>query len=175
MRRSRYQQAGFTLLEILVIVVMVGILAAIAAPSWLQYLANRQVEAAQDEIYQGIQQAQTQAIAQRRTWQFTVREQDDQVAWAIHPQTTAVDNISTWQTFDPKITVDWDNTIESNQEQVYILTFDFKGMVEAQSIITVEDRADIAQKKCVLINNLLGRTSKGEELSARNRFGFECF
>jgi prepilin-type N-terminal cleavage/methylation domain-containing protein len=174
-RRSPYQQAGFTLLEILVIVVIVGILATIAAPSWLQYVANRQVEAAQDEIYQGIQQAQTQAIAQRSTWQFTVREQDEQVAWAIHPQSIAVDDISTWQAFDPKITVDWDNTLESNQEQVYTLTFDFKGMVETQSIITVEDRADIAKKKCVLINNLLGRTSKGQELSAPNRFGLTCF
>ena len=175
MRYARHRQAGFTLLEILVIVVMVGILAAIAAPSWLQYVANRQVEAVRDEIYQGIQQAQTQAITQRSTWQFTVREQDEQVAWAIHPQSIAVDDISTWQAFDPKITVDWDNTLESNQEEVYILTFDFKGMVETQSIITVEDRADIAKKKCVLINNLLGRTSKGQELSAPNRFGLTCF
>jgi prepilin-type N-terminal cleavage/methylation domain-containing protein len=174
-RHFRHRQAGFTLLEILVIVVIVGILAAIAAPSWLQFLANRQVEAARDEIHQGIRQAQTQAIARRAPWQFTVRERDNQVTWTIHPQTIAVENISSWQAFDPKITVDWDNTTDPDQDQVYVLTFDFKGTVEAQSIVTVGDRADIAKQQCVLINNLLGRTSKGEELSAPNRFGFECF
>ena len=174
MRHSCDHQAGFTLLEILVIVVIVGILAAIIAPSWLQFFANRQVEAARAEIDQGIRQAQTQAIARRATWQFTIREQGDQVEWAIHPQAIAVDNISLWQTFDPTIVVDWQNTTDSDQEQIYTIAFDFKGTVEAQSIVTVEDRADIARKRCVLINNLLGRTSKGEELSVPRR-GLECF
>ena len=174
MRPSCHDQAGFTLLEILVILVIVGILAAIVAPSWLQFFANRQVEAVRDEIHQGIRQAQTQAIARRATWQFTIREQNDQVEWAIHPHAIAVDNISLWQTFDPKITVDWQNTTTSDQEQMYAIAFDFQGTVEAQSIITVEDRADIARKKCVLINNLLGRTSNGEELAVPRR-GLECF
>ena len=55
--QNRSAQAGFTLLEILVVVVMSGILVAIAAPSWLQFMTNREVEAARNEIYAGIRQA----------------------------------------------------------------------------------------------------------------------
>ncbi|NEP76624.1 Tfp pilus assembly protein FimT/FimU [Okeania sp. SIO2G5] len=57
---------GFSLLEIIVIVIIVGILAAIAAPSWLS-LANRQrVRTTQDEILQAIRTTQSTAKQRRR-------------------------------------------------------------------------------------------------------------
>lgn len=174
-RSARHRQAGFTLLEILVIVVIVGILAAIATPSWLQFLTKREVEAAQDEIYQAIQQAQTQAIAQRSPWQFSIRERNGQVEWVIHSAAIAAENIAAWERLSPKIGLDEANTQTLGESGVHSIAFDFKGNVETQSIITIEDRADIAPKQCVLINNLLGRASKGAELPEPNRFGFECF
>jgi len=173
-RCSRHRQAGFTLLEILVIVVIVGILAAIAAPSWLQFLTQREVEAAQNEIYQGIKQAQAQAIAQRSTWRLSLRERHEQVEWVIHSAAIATENITVWERLSPKIVLDEANTRTLVENGVHFIAFDFKGTVEAKSIITLEDRADIAPKQCVLINNLLGRASKGEELSSPRR-GLECF
>ena len=57
---------GFSILEIIVIVVIVGVLMAIAAPSWLG-LANRQrVNTTQDEILQAIRTTQSTAKQKRR-------------------------------------------------------------------------------------------------------------
>lgn len=175
LRRSHHYNAhsGFTIIEGLAVVVIIGILAAIAAPAWIKFSLNREVEAARNQLHQGIRQAQTQAIASRTAWQFSVREVD-QVEWAIHPQTAPLSAVSSWQQLSPKIVVDWENTSSSDQNQVYYITFDFKGNVETRSIITVEERSGMAKKQCVLINNLLGKTSRGEELSTAYR-GLECF
>lgn len=59
--------AGFTLLEILVVVVIVGILSAIVAPSWVRFLANRRAQAVQTELLQVLQEAQSTALNTRET------------------------------------------------------------------------------------------------------------
>ena len=59
-RRDRYAKSlGFTLLEVLVVMVMVGILSAIAAPSWLGFVNNQRINASQTKIFQAIKVAQS--------------------------------------------------------------------------------------------------------------------
>ncbi|MEM9213483.1 MAG: prepilin-type N-terminal cleavage/methylation domain-containing protein [Cyanobacteria bacterium P01_F01_bin.150] len=58
--------SGFSLLEMIVIVVIVGVLAAIAAPSWLG-MANRQrVNTTRNEVLQAIRTTQSTAKQRRR-------------------------------------------------------------------------------------------------------------
>ncbi len=59
-RRDRYSKSlGFTLLEVLVVMIMVGILSAIAAPSWLGFVNNQRINTSQTKIFQAIKVAQS--------------------------------------------------------------------------------------------------------------------
>ncbi len=62
----RHSTAGFTLFELLIVVVMASILALIAAPSWLTFVNNRRADAGRDQILQSLRQAQTQASQTRQ-------------------------------------------------------------------------------------------------------------
>jgi len=63
MRRLNRRRAiaGFTLLEILVVLIIIGVLVAIAAPSWSALLNRQRVNVVRDEVSQVIRQAQAEA------------------------------------------------------------------------------------------------------------------
>ena len=59
--RSRQSNDGFTLIEILVVVIIVGILSAIAAPGWLAFVNNRRIGTVRSQAADAIRKAQTDA------------------------------------------------------------------------------------------------------------------
>ncbi|PZO37040.1 MAG: hypothetical protein DCF17_16435 [Shackletoniella antarctica] len=65
--RKTHQTAGFTLIEVLVVVIIAGILAAIAAPGWLAFLNRQRVGAVESDLMQTLKNAQQDAIQRRLT------------------------------------------------------------------------------------------------------------
>ena len=72
--KQRQHSSGFSLIEIMVVVIIVGVLAAIAGPSWLAFMEGRKLSVAQDRLYQALQEAQSNAKKEKITWQVSFRE-----------------------------------------------------------------------------------------------------
>lgn len=52
---------GFTLIETMVAIAVLGILAAIAAPGWMGFVQQRRLSAATDQVYQTLKISQSEA------------------------------------------------------------------------------------------------------------------
>ena len=63
---SRKSDGGFTLLEVLIIVLIVGIFASIAAPSWVAFINRQRVRTVNDRVFQSLRLAQSEAKRTKR-------------------------------------------------------------------------------------------------------------
>lgn len=69
---ARNKNQGFTLLETLIIIVIIGILSAIAAPSFLALLNRSKVNNAFSQVQGALQEAQREAIRRSKTCSVTL-------------------------------------------------------------------------------------------------------
>jgi prepilin-type N-terminal cleavage/methylation domain-containing protein len=60
-RSATAKIAGFTLIETLIVIVIISVLAAIAAPSWVTFLNRQRANAGRDQVLQALRVAQANA------------------------------------------------------------------------------------------------------------------
>lgn len=154
---------GFTLLEILVVIGIIGILFAIASPTWSSLLTKQRVNAAKNEAFQAIRTAQHNAKLTHVDWQVSFRQVNGLVQWAIHPD-TAIPGDSLWKNLDPNIQIDPETTLYFDQtNKLYRLQFNHLGRVSGQlGRITFSGKTDSKTKRCVIVSTLLGAMREGE-------------
>lgn len=84
-RIKKQQEAGFTLMEMIVVVVLVAILATMAAPNFLAMLNRQRLADAQAEAMSAIREAQAKARQEKRSWQACFQDNGTQVRWFVSP------------------------------------------------------------------------------------------
>jgi len=167
--RSRKSDRGFTLLEVLVTVLVLGILSSIAAPSWLAFINNQRVRTVNDRVFQSLRSAQSEAKRSKRDVIITFDPSAD-------PPTAIVNTVPA-QT-PPLQTVTFDAGGEVKKGQVKLstkiktapnsvnptpltpnsITFDYQGNLAPGSTpfyVTVLPAIGGGQK-CVIVETLLG-------------------
>jgi prepilin-type N-terminal cleavage/methylation domain-containing protein len=166
--------AGFSLLEVLVVVVIIAGLAAIAAPGWGAFLMNQRLNMAQDQVYQAMLKTKDNARRGRVTWQASFRDQNNTTQWVIHPASDSPSSTS-WNTLDSALKIDSETTLLLSSG-VYRVQFDQEGNV-AGSLggITLSSRQGGTAKRCVIVSTLIGSLRKGTDHQTTDSSGKYCY
>jgi prepilin-type N-terminal cleavage/methylation domain-containing protein len=178
------ENAGFSLIEVIAVVVMIGILAAIALPSWSAFVNRQRVNKANDAVLAAIQQAQTEAKKQKRDYsvRFTTNtSQVIKVAVYASSDSLPIDtNEIPWQSLGGDLQIpagavllrtnmSSTNTVGATASTSPTITFDYLGTLPNANFGTPPTGSTEAPglkiavatsglKRCVIVKTLLGTT-----------------
>jgi prepilin-type N-terminal cleavage/methylation domain-containing protein len=167
---KRQSSSGFTLIELIVVMVMVGALFSIAAPSWLAFMNRQRANDARDQIAQALRTAQTEARRTQRAHEFAffIPSPNATPRLVVRPRGTtgtAGDELGNGS-FQPGMV---DIRLASNQVVVSdqpVVIFDKSGAISEEWIprlpvtISVAAPEGANNKQCIVLQSLLGAQEK---------------
>lgn len=156
-------ETGFTLVETLVVIVLVGILMSILAPGWLSLRSSNTLNTGQDAAFQAIRQTQIQAINSRQTWRVGFREVSNQVEWATYAATSSP-NATSWQPLLAGVRIAPEETTLSQNDSIYFVEFNHKGYVTPPyGRLSLASSLKERKRRCIFVSTLLGALRKASD------------
>ncbi len=105
--RATAPAAGFTIIEILIIISLIGIFSAIAAPSWLFFINNNRVKTSIDRVYWAMIMARSNAKRDNIAWQASFKQVGKTVQIAIHKSEISPAQVSAteWKSLEQDVQI----------------------------------------------------------------------
>ncbi len=169
---TKEDQDGFTLLETLIVVSMLGILSTIAITAYLSFFENYQLSIAQNKLHQAIRQAQSTAKHESTAWRFGVRDNAGTIEWSVYKD-GATD--MQWHTLSNSLKLDEETTLRKSSTGTYSAKFDYKGNAKILGRVTLVGKYNSSSKRCVIVSTLIGTTRQGRGHTKPNSSGRYCY
>jgi Tfp pilus assembly protein FimT len=107
--RDRFAKSasGYTAIELLIIVLVLGIVSAIAAPAWLMFINNQRLKVSIDRAYSAMVTARSNAKRDKIAWQASFKPLGNTVQVAIHSSNITPEKVppSQWKSLEPEIQI----------------------------------------------------------------------
>ncbi|MEM8542539.1 MAG: prepilin-type N-terminal cleavage/methylation domain-containing protein [Cyanobacteria bacterium P01_H01_bin.119] len=168
-------ETGFTLIEMLVVVIIIAVLAGIAAPGWLAFMDRQRMNSVRSDLFQTIKRIQTDAQQNRASRTIIVDTTASIPTVRVAPDPTNIANSDVIQLGNGNINENYLqlSTLASTpggwSSTVTTVTFNYEGVVDVDNsevpfVISVSPTSGSAQR-CVVVSNLLGglKNFEGDE------------
>jgi len=164
---------GFTMFELMVVVVIIGILSAIAVPGWNAFINNQRTRTVNDGVFRALRSAQSDAKLKKKNITVTFKDDED-------PPVVIINNIAQTLNANGEIKAgivelatgkcaadDCSNgfTTDTNTN----IIFNNQGVIENDNslpfAVTIAIAEGTGAKRCVIVQTILGnmRTAEGDQ------------
>jgi prepilin-type N-terminal cleavage/methylation domain-containing protein len=185
-------ESGLTLVELIVVLAIIAILAAIVAPSWLNFLTRQKLNSAISTTYRAMREAQSEAKTRNLTWQATFREHNGRVQVAVHEADPTefvpihiLANEAYWQNLPEGVLIDKDQNdrgkyetsltrqspqgpwrVQFNYIGCPVRSYeDYCGQTSLQALGRITLKSDKGGKlrRCAIVSTLIGAMRMGKD------------